>query len=538
VGELLEGYTAQRARDSVKALMALAPLLALRLADGAEEEVAVEDLEVGDLVRIRPGERVAADGVVVEGRLEIDQSSVTGESMPVRKDLGDGVFAGTLNGGGVLTVRVEREARDSTLQRIRRLVEEAQARRAPVQRFVDRFARVYTPAVVAAAALVALIPTLLGWGTLSDWGYKALVMLCIACPCALVISTPVTLVSALARSAKGGVLIKGGDHLESLARLDAIAWDKTGTLSEGRPCVIGVGCDRAGEGEPCEHCDLLLARAAAVEAHSEHSLGRAIREHAERVGVWRPGMTGGSVRALAGRGIVGEVDGHTVTVGNRRLVSERYGAVMREAVAQAEADGKTVLLVEDSRCDAGAYLILEDSLRPEAREVVEALRNLGIERQVMLTGDNRQVARRQAAMLAIDEERAELLPEDKLAAVDKLLQRYDTVAMVGDGVNDAPALARSSVGIAMGVAGTDVALETADVALMGDDLRAMPFAVGLAQRAMRILRTNIAFALVVKALFMVLAATGHASLWMAVVADSGAALLVTLNGLRLLRHRA
>jgi len=538
VGELLEGYTAKRARDSVRSLLALAPMQALRLSPSGEEEVDVESLEVDDRVRIRPGERVAADGVIVEGSSELDQSSVTGESMPVPKGLGDSVLAGTLNGVGVLTVQVVRRAQDSTLQRIKRLIEEAQAQRAPIQRFVDRFARVYTPVVVALAVVIAAVPPLLGWGTISEWGYKALVMLCIACPCALVISTPVTLVSGLARMAKGGVLIKGGDHLETLAQLDAIAWDKTGTLSEGRPRVLGAGCDRAAPGEPCEQCDLLLARAAAVEAHSEHSLGRAIREHAERVGVWQQGMAGEAVRALTGRGIVGQIDGHTVTIGNKQLIGGHQSPGIAQAVEAEEASGRTVLLVEDSCCDARCYLVLEDSLRPEARQVVDTLRHQGVKRQVMLTGDSQQVAAKQASLLGIDGQRAELLPEDKVAAVEELLERHATVAMVGDGVNDAPALARASVGIAMGAAGTDVALETADVALMGDDLRALPFAVGLAKRTMGILRANIVFALVLKALFMVLAAKGYASLWMAVLADTGASLLVSLNGLRLLRHRA
>ena len=535
VGELLEGYTAQRARDSVRSLMALAPLRALRIDAHGEEDVAVEALAVGDRIRVRPGERIAADGVIVAGASEIDQASVTGESMPVTKGEGDDVYAATLNGQGVLTVEVRRAAQDSTLQRIKRLIEEAQAQRAPMQRFVDRFARVYTPLVVVLATLIALLPPLLGFGSLAEWGYRALVMLVIACPCALVISTPVTLVSALARAAKEGVLIKGGNHLETLARLDAVAFDKTGTLSEGRPRVLGVGCDRSTGDARCEHCELLLAKAAAVEAHSEHSLGQAIREHAQAVGVWQPGISGEAVRAVTGRGIVGQVDGHAVSVGSRRL-NAGGAPELEEAVARAEADGHTVLLVEDVCCDARCYIALSDQLRPEASEALQALRRLGVERLVMLTGDNAQVARRQSEELGLDDYRAELLPEDKVAAVQELMATHGTVAMVGDGVNDAPALARASVGIAMGAAGTDVALETADVALMGDDLTALPFAVGLAKRTLAILRANIGFALLLKVVFLALAATGHASLWLAVLADTGAALAVSLNGLRLLRH--
>jgi Cd2+/Zn2+-exporting ATPase len=539
VGELLEGYTAQRARQSVRALMELAPDQALRVEASGESLVPVASLQVGDVIRVRPGQRVPADGMIMEGASALDQSPVTGESVPVDKAVGDTVFAATLNGRGVLTVQVTKSADDSTVARIRKLIEEAQAQRAPMQRFVDRFARVYTPIVAGAAVLIAFLPPLLGFGALADWGYRALVMLVIACPCALVISTPVTLVSALGRAAREGVLIKGGRYLEALARVRAIAFDKTGTLTVGRPQVVGVGCDQRQGARDCEHCERLVAKAAAVEAYSEHALGQAVREYAERSGLWQPGVAGEEVAAVTGQGIMGQVQGHRVAVGNHRFAQRErlLTATLQEDIRRAESAGNTVLVVEDTCCDDYCYLALADQQRPEAPQALAALRQAGVQHLVMLTGDNEHVAAQMAQALGLDEYHAALMPADKVAIIEALQKQYGQVAMVGDGVNDAPALARSTVGIAMGAAGTDVALETADVALMGDDLSALPFAISLSRRALGILRANIVFALVLKAVFLALAVGGVAGLWLAVLADTGAALLVSLNGLRLLRFK-
>lgn len=537
VGELLEGYTAGRARRSVRALMELAPDLAL-LANG-ERWVSVSTLQVGDRVRVRPGHRIPADGVIVSGSSAIDESPVTGESLPIEKVPRDTVFAGTLNGQGVLTVEVQRVAEDSTVARIKRLIEEAQTQRAPAQRFVDRFARVYTPIVVSLAVLLATVPPLLGLGDLSTWTYRALVMLVISCPCALVISTPVTLVSALARAASAGVLIKGGRHLESLATVRAIAFDKTGTLTVGRPTVLRIGCGRSPEGHDCDHCQALVGKAAAIEAHSEHALGLAVREYALEAGLWKPGLVGEDVTAVTGRGIEGQVAGHRVAVGSHAFY-HRSGALDKalcDRIVQAEALGHTVLVVTDECCDESCFLEIADTVRSESAATIRELRASGIERIIMLSGDNEHVAEQIARQVGLDEYRARLLPQDKVAAIDELQRIYGTVAMVGDGVNDAPAMARSSLGIAMGAAGTDVALETADVALMRDDLTQLPFAVKLSKATLRILRANIAFALLIKAVFLLLAALGWANLWMAVLADTGAAVAVSLNGLRLLRFQ-
>lgn len=543
VGELLEALTMDRARGAVRALMALRPPEATRRTAEGEERVPVEALAVGDLVLIRPGERIPADGRIQEGRSSVDQSPITGESMPVEKGPGDEVFAGTVNGPGTLTVEVTRVASDSTLARVIHLVEEAQEQRAPSQRLVDRFAVIYTPAVVAGALLVATVPPLIGLGPFLDWLYRALVLLVIACPCALVISTPVAVVSGLTAAARAGVLIKGGVHLEELARLRAVAFDKTGTLTLGEPRLVGGACaNHTADRTPqeCPECLDLLAKAAAVEARSGHPLARAVVRAAEELGVAdRYGLAEG-VESAPGRGVQGQVAGHAVKVGSHAYVhGERAedDPFCRRVDAVA-ARGRTAVVVEDVCCGNRAYGVVADTLRPEAAAVIGALKGMGIRRTVMLTGDNRAVAERVARAAGVDEFRAELLPEQKVEAVADLLARYGTVAMVGDGVNDAPALARASVGIAMGAAGSDVALETADVALMGDDLWGVPRAVRLGRRTVAIIRQNVAFSLATKAAFLALAVAGLATLWMAVFADVGVSLLVILNGMRLLVHSA
>lgn len=539
VGELLEALTMDRARSAVRALMALRPPEATRWTPEGEERVPVEALAVGDLVLIRPGERIPADGRVREGRSAVDQSPITGESMPVEKEPGDEVFAGTINGTGALMVEVTRTASDSTLARMVHLVEEAQEQRAPSQRLVDRFATIYTPAVVVGALLVATVPPIIGLGPFPEWIYRALVLLVIACPCALVLSTPVAVVSGLTAAARAGILIKGGVHLEELARLRAVAFDKTGTLTLGEPRLVGGECanhlaDRSPQ--ECPDCLDLLAKAAAVEARSGHPLARAVVHAAQELGVADRYGLAEAVESAPGRGVQGRVAGHAVKVGSHAYVHgerEEEDPFCRRVDAVA-ARGRTAVMVEDVCCGNRAYGVVADTLRPEAAAVIRALKGMGIRRTVMLTGDRAAVAERVARAAGVDEFRAELLPAQKVEAVEEVLLRYGTVAMVGDGVNDAPALARASVGIAMGAVGSDIALETADVALMGDDLWGVPRAVRLGRRTVSIIRQNVVFSLAAKAAFLALAVAGLATLWMAVFADVGVSLLVILNGMRLL----
>jgi Cd2+/Zn2+-exporting ATPase len=539
LGELLEALTMDRARGAIRALMALRPLEATRWTPKGEERVPVEALAVGDLVLIRPGERIPADGRVREGRSSVDQSPITGESMPVEKGPGDEVFAGTINGPGALTVEVTRAASDSTLARMVHLVEKAQERRSPSQRLVDRFAAGYTPAVVVGALLVATLPPLLGLGPFRDWLYRALVLLVIACPCALVLSTPVAVVSGLTAAARAGILIKGGLHLETLARLQAVALDKTGTLTLGEPRLVSGECaNHVADQAPqeCPDCLDLLAKAAAVEARSGHPLARAVVRAAEELGVADRYSLAERVEITPGRGVQGQVAGHAVKVGSHAYVHEEREEddPFCRRVDAISARGRTAVMVEDICCGSRAYGVVADTLRPEATAVIRALKGMGIRRTVMLTGDNPGVAEGVARAAGVDEFRAELLPAQKVEAVADLLARYGTVAMVGDGVNDAPALARASVGIAMGAVGSDIALETADVALMGNDLWGVPRAIQLGRRTVSLIRQNVALSLAAKAAFLALAVAGLATLWMAVFADVGISLLVILNGMRIL----
>ncbi len=528
LAQSLESRSLERARRAIAGLMSLAPETALVVRDGVEERVAVEGVLTGEAVVVEPGERLPLDGIVETGESEIDQSPVTGESRPVAKEPGSEVFAGSINGAGALRLRVSRPAAETTLARIIRRVEEAQASRAPSQGFVDRFARVYTPAVVLLAAGVALVPPLLGYGQVRDWVYSALVLLVIACPCALVISTPVSIVSALTRASRRGVLIKGGAHLEEMATLRGVIFDKTGTLTQGSPRVRQV-LPVAGESP-----DEILRVAAAVEARGRHPIGRAVVDCARERGI--PVRAAEGVALLPGRGARGEVDGEEVLLGSHRLFDERglCDHSIDGELERLESAGATAILVSRAGRLVGV-LGLGDEIRPGAAEAVTALRNDGVE-TAMLTGDNRRTAEAIAERLGITEWSADLLPEDKVGSVLRLQERWGAAAMVGDGVNDAPALASAHVGIAMG-RGTDAALETADVALMGDDLRRIPETIRLGRAMRRVIRQNIALSLLVKAAVLGLALTGHGSLWAAVAADMGASFLVVANGLRLLDPR-
>jgi len=491
VGELLESYTTGRARNAIRSLMSLAPDEATRLGEGGKEErVRVAQLQVGDLIVVRPGERIPMDGLVTEGHSAVDQSPVTGESMPVERGPDSQVYAGSVNGEGVLVVRVTRLAQDNTISRMVHMVEEAQAQKARSQRFVDRFARYYTPAVVLAAVVVAVGPPLAGYGSFEEWVYRALVLLVIACPCALVIATPVAVAAAIASAGRHGVLIKGGIHLEDAARLRAIAFDKTGTLTYGKP---GVSRVLAVNGYTVEQ---VLSLAAAVESRSEHPIAQAVVAEAAAREV--PLLPVRDVRAVAGRGVVGEVDGRHVTVGSHPYFCQAvpHGLEICRAAEQMEREGNTAILVAQDEEIIGLVGVT-DKLRPESKEAVAQLGRLGVRPRLMLTGDNAVVAEAVAQEVGLDDFRANLLPEDKLEAVAQLVEEYGAVGMVGDGVNDAPAMARATLGIAMGAAGTDQALETADVALMGDDLALVPQLVRLSRWAMGIVRQNLAAALLV-----------------------------------------
>ena len=530
VAQLLEARAMDRARNAIGALMELSSTEATVRRNGQELLVPVAEIEPGEVIVLKPGQRVPLDGAVIGGHSSVDQAPITGESMPVDKEAGTEVFAGSINGHGALEIQVTKHANDTTLARIIHAVEEAQASRAPTQSFVDRFARVYTPAVVGLAVLTAVLPPLLGadWGT---WIYRSLAMLVIACPCALVISTPVTIVSALAGAARRGVLIKGGAYLEHASTITTVVFDKTGTLTEGRPVVTDIvpldGHDEAG----------ILRLAAGVERHSEHPLARAVLAAATARGVTLPAASG--FQAFAGRGASATVDGQSFALGNRRLYREMgNGSPGSEAAfTQLESQGKTAFALMNGAVALG-ILAMADRVRPEAPESIRALRAAGVRRIIMLTGDNEGTARAVAKQLGLDEHRAGLLPSEKAEIVRELVSSGERVAVVGDGVNDAPALAAATVGVAMGAAGSDVALETADIALMGDDLSNLPEVMRLSRKALALIKQNIVFAIAIKAAFLLLAAFGWATLWMAVAADMGASLAVVGNGLRALRVKA
>ncbi|HEX5502946.1 MAG TPA: heavy metal translocating P-type ATPase [Thermomicrobiales bacterium] len=527
IGELLEGLAAGRARHAIEALAAVVPRTALLLtADGARE-VAADSLAPGDRVRVPPGARVPADGVVLAGESGVDEAPITGESAPVAKEAGAGVYAGSINGDGALTVEVRAEAADTTLARIVRLVMEAEAGKAPTARFIDRFARYYTPLVLLAAALTAVVPPLAFGGAWHAWIYKALALLLIGCPCALVLSTPAAITSALAAGARQGLLVKGGAALEALGKVRAVAFDKTGTLTAGEPRVTDVvPLDGATERE-------VLALAAAVEATATHPLARAVVAAAEARGVAYDVAT--DARARPGRAVTATVAGRALAVGSPRHAAEAGAAspALDAAVARLEGAGKTaIVLLDDGR--ARGVLGLRDEPRPDAGAGLAALHQLGVA-SLMLTGDNRRTGAAIGAALGVAVE-AELLPEDKVAAVRRLRAR-GPVAMVGDGINDAPALATADVGIAMG-GGADVALETADAALLRGAVTGVADLVRLSRAAMGNIQQNVAFALGLKALFLVTTLLGVTNLWLAVLSDTGATALVTLNALRLLRFRA
>lgn len=539
LGEALEGYTADRARDSLRSLIALKPAVALRLRGDTTESVPITALRINDRVRVLPGERIPVDGEVVNGRGDVDQAHITGESIPVALQPGDQAFAGSINGESALELRVGRLAQDSTLSRIIDMLRSAQSRRAPSQRQIDRFAHVYTPAVSLIALCVALLPPLFfggsfwGAGDEPGWLYRALAMLVIACPCALVISTPVTVISAITAMARRGVLIKGGAALEALAGAQVVAFDKTGTLTRGVLHVAASYTDACAEGPDCQPCAELISLAAAVEAQSTHPFAGAILQAAADRKLAVGSAT--AVENLSGLGMRGQVDGKRITLGSHRFFDDEFGHsdALCERAAQIEAQGQSAVLLHDGE-EVRGVIALADEARQESRHVVAELIGMGLH-SVMLSGDNKRVAQSIAQQTGVSDYRGELLPADKVAAIDSLAQERGKVAMVGDGINDAPALAQASVGIAMGGAASAQAMETADVVLLADGLRQLPGALRRARFARRLIRENIALSVGLKLAFLLLAMTGNVTMLAAVLADMGMSLAVTLNGMRALR---
>jgi len=522
VSEVLEGYSMDKARASIRSLMEMAPTEALVVRNGKEILLKAEDIEIGDLMLVKPGQMIAMDGIIVDGHSSVNQAAITGESVPVEKAVDDEVFAGTLNEEGFLKIKVSRVVDDTAIAKIIHLVEEAQAEKAPSQQFVDRFAKYYTPVIMAIAALVAVVPPLLFAGSWQEWIYQGLAVLVVGCPCALVISTPVSIVTAIGNAARNGVLIKGGSYLEELGAVKAIAFDKTGTLTKGVPVVtdfINFSDD-----------ENLLTIIAALESKSQHPLASAIIKKAAYIAIDEEVK---EFTSITGKGIKGLVDGVEYRVGNMKLF-DSISAEINEQITALQNEGKTVMIV-GTALEVLGLIAVADEVRESSRGVIERLHQLGIQHTILLTGDNQATADAIGCYVGVSGIEAELLPEDKLKFIKQFTSKFGRVGMVGDGVNDAPALASATVGVAMGGAGTDAALETADIALMNDDLTKLPFTIKLSRKTLRIIKQNITLSLVVKLVALLLVVPGWLTLWIAIFADMGVTLLVTFNGLRLLR---
>ena len=525
----LESWSVSRARRAVEALLAIAPPTARVIQpDGSDREVPAADVVVGAHIRVKPGDRFPLDGNVRTGTSHVNQAPITGESMPVEKAPGSEVFAGTVNGDGVLDIEVTRLVGETTLAQIIRMVEEAQGRRAPSERAIDRFAQIYTPVIFGLAIIVATVPPLFLGAAFDLWFYRALVLLVIGCPCALVISTPVSIVASLTAAARAGVLVKGGSFIEAPARLRAIAMDKTGTLTAGAPEVANV-VPLNGHSE-----EELLRAMGALEARSDHPLARAVSAFVGKRGIAIPPAD--DVQAVQGRGVTASVEGKRYWLGSHRYLEElgQETQPIHDQIESMSSAGRTVVVMgtDDHVC---GFVTLADAVRPESREAIRQLHQAGVQHIVMLTGDNKATAERIAKETGVDEVRAELLPADKVAAVEELVTRYEYVAMIGDGVNDAPAMGRATVGIAMGAVGSDAAIEAADIALMSDDLARVPWLIRHSRRTLSIIRQNVTLSLGVKALFLVLTLGGFANLWAAIAADMGVSVIVIFNALRLLK---
>jgi Zn2+/Cd2+-exporting ATPase len=528
ISEALESYSMDKARQSIRSLMDIAPKEALIRRGGQEWMAKVEDIQIGDTMIVKPGQKIAMDGRVTKGTSTVNQAAITGESMPVTKEIEDEIFAGTLNEEGLLEVEVTKQVDDTTIAKIIHLVEEAQAERAPSQAFVDRFAKYYTPAIILVALLAAIVPPLYD-GNWEKWIYQGLAVLVVGCPCALVISTPVSIVTAIGNAARNGVLIKGGIHLEEMGAIKAVAFDKTGTLTKGIPVVTDF--------EAASDDREVLSLVAGLEKGSQHPLASAILRKADDLECSYTNLEVENFRSITGKGIQGTIGGVEYFVGSPSWWSEMtagFSGKFEDKIKELQDEGKTVMVFGSGE-DILALIAVADEIRESSREVVQQLHAHGIQKTIMLTGDNIGTAEAIGRKAGVSDVRAELLPQDKLTAIKELRKTYEKVAMVGDGVNDAPALAAANVGVAMGGAGTDTALETADIALMADDLRKLPFTVKLSRKALAIIKQNIIFSLSIKLLALLLVVPGWLTLWIAIFADMGATLIVTLNSLRLLR---
>lgn len=531
ISEALERYSMDKARQSIESLMDIAPKEALIRRGNEEMMVPVDDIQVGDIMIVKPGQKLAMDGIVIKGTSTLNQAAITGESVPVAKTVGDEVFAGTLNEEGLLEVKVTKRVEDTTLSKIIHLVEEAQAERAPSQAFVDRFAKYYTPAIIIFALLLAVIPPLFMGADWSEWIYRGLAVLVVGCPCALVISTPVSIVTAIGNAAKNGVLIKGGIYLEEAGNLKVIAFDKTGTLTKGIPSVTDVVTYNGNENE-------LMTITAAIEKGSQHPLASAIIRKAEEDGLNFNDVSVEEFQSITGKGVKAKVNNAMYYVGSPGLFEELLPngiqSEIKEQITTLQTQGKTVMVLGTEK-EILALIAVADEIRESSKEVIRKLHQVGIEKTVMLTGDNQRTAEAIGKQVGVSDIKADLLPEDKLNFIKELRDKHQSVAMVGDGVNDAPALAASTVGVAMGGAGTDTALETADIVLMSDDLSKLPYTIKLSRKALAIIKQNITFSLGIKALALLLIVPGWLTLWLAIFADMGATLIVTLNSMRLLK---
>ena len=533
ISEALERYSMDQARQSIRSLMDIAPKEALVRRNGQELMISVDDIAVGDIMIVKPGQKIAMDGMVVNGYSAVNQAAITGESVPVGKTVDDEVFAGTLNEEGLLEVKVTKLVEDTTIAKIIHLVEEAQGERAPSQAFVDKFAKYYTPIIMAVAALVAIVPPLLFDASWETWVYQGLAVLVVGCPCALVISTPISIVSAIGNAAKKGVLVKGGVYLEEMGAIKAIAFDKTGTLTKGVPVVTDFEVLNKGISEK-----ELLSIVTALEYRSQHPLASAIMKKADAENISYSSVLVEDFSSITGKGIKGTVEGTTYYIGSPILFNELGAASADENLEQnvtaLQNQGKTAMIIGTEQTIL-AVIAVADEVRESSKEVIQKLHQMGIKKTIMLTGDNKGTGQAIGQQVGVTEIQAELMPEDKLNFIKHLRSEYGNVAMVGDGVNDAPALAASTVGIAMGGAGTDTAMETADVVLMGDDLSKLPFTVKLSRKSLNIIKANIAFALGIKLIALLLVIPGWLTLWIAIMSDMGATLLVALNSLRLMR---
>lgn len=534
ISEALETYSMEKARQSIRALMDIAPREALIRRGQEETLVPVEEIQIGDVMIVKPGQKLAMDGVVIKGTSAINQSAITGESVPVTKSVDDEVFAGTLNEEGLLEVRVTRTVEDTTLAKIIYLVEEAQAEKAPSQAFVDRFAKYYTPAIMLLALCIVVVPPLFFQGEWSEWIYRGLALLVVGCPCALVISTPISIVTAIGSAARKGVLIKGGIHLEQAGALSVIAFDKTGTLTRGVPEVTDYLVLHE------QNQEEVLRLAAALEKGSQHPLASSILRKAEQEGIDYKQVQVDDFTSVIGKGIRAKVQGAEFFIGSPSYLKELLPLEMNQEIESQidkwQKQGKTVMVM-GTTSQLLLLIAVADEVRKSSKAVLQELHKIGIKKTIMLTGDNQATAQAIGESLGIKEIKSELLPQNKLEYIKSLRKDGSHVAMVGDGVNDAPALAASTVGIAMGGAGTDTALETADIALMADDLHKLPFTIRLSRRTLQIIKQNITFSLGIKILALLLIVPGWLTLWMAIFADMGATLLVTLNSLRLLKTK-